>query len=299
MDHYAPALHIGTINRGYFNLPEHEQPGDRSFGKGMDFNKDEMDAFRFTPHGQHIALDMYQLEHYLKEGKLPIGRKFIVRKNTVNRYSNCWENIYTKKIEYTEYVDVFGASARSQYWRQSSCRAFRPGVYVLIGLKKSYEKESHGYHEYENNENYVIFLKGTDAHTTGLGYVAIDDFDPLGIQEWSPVHLHTASHKLTDINEYHGTQLVSEKTSFAQPSVPGLFNHQDTVTGVRIGEEEYRYKHGVPAPYENSIYGTATGYGINAGQVASHGNPATDLHFGYVVQQPHVRHVERHYRYGP
>merc|ERR1719341_465608 len=75
-------------------------------------------------------------------------------------------------------------------------------------------------------------------------------------------------------------------TCFAQPDVPQLFNHQDTFSGVKIGQDDYRLKHNVFAPYENSIYGTATGVGISGEHDSTH------LHHGRVVHQPYYpRHV--------
>jgi len=287
MDHFAPALHVGTINRGYFSKPEFEAPGDRSFGKGMDFNADEMDAFKYRPHGQHIAIDMDHLEEYLKHGKLPIGRKFIVRRNIVTGYSKCWTNVHTKHIEYQEFVDVFSKSARDEYWNEFGCKAVVPGVYTLVGLKKSVEmNENPDRHDPYKTSHYVLFLKGTNAHTTGLGYLAISDFDPLGLQEDTPVRLDTARHILDSTSDYDGSSFVQRKYMFAQPDVPQLFNHQDTFSGVKIGQDDYRLKHNVFAPYENSIYGTATGVGISGEHDSTH------LHHGRVVHQPyHPRHV--------
>jgi len=46
---YAPALHVGKINRGHFPKPELLQPRHRVMGYNSDFNQGDASAFRYTP----------------------------------------------------------------------------------------------------------------------------------------------------------------------------------------------------------------------------------------------------------
>jgi len=58
-DMFAPALHVGKINRGNFLNPELNLPADRAFGDPYhsDFHADEMrsGAFEYRPRGQKIV----------------------------------------------------------------------------------------------------------------------------------------------------------------------------------------------------------------------------------------------------
>ena len=58
-DMFAPALHVGKINRGKFLNPEINLPADRAFGDPYhsDFHADEMrsGAFEYRPRGQKIV----------------------------------------------------------------------------------------------------------------------------------------------------------------------------------------------------------------------------------------------------
>ena len=45
---YAPALHVGKINRGHYPKPELLQPRHRVMGYNSDFNQGDTIAFRFT-----------------------------------------------------------------------------------------------------------------------------------------------------------------------------------------------------------------------------------------------------------
>jgi len=58
-DMFAPALHVGKINRGLFSNPELNLPADRAFGDAYhsDFHADEMSsgAFEYRPRGQKIV----------------------------------------------------------------------------------------------------------------------------------------------------------------------------------------------------------------------------------------------------
>merc|ERR1712179_394066 len=46
---YAPALHVGKINRGHFPKPELLQPRHRVMGYNSDFNQGDDSAFGYTP----------------------------------------------------------------------------------------------------------------------------------------------------------------------------------------------------------------------------------------------------------
>jgi len=46
---YAPALHVGKINRGSFQKPELVHPKHRVMGWDSDFHHQDADAFRYTP----------------------------------------------------------------------------------------------------------------------------------------------------------------------------------------------------------------------------------------------------------
>ena len=56
MDAYAPALHVGKIDRGQFFNPELNMPADRAFGYQSDFNPEDLKsgAFNIKPQGQKI-----------------------------------------------------------------------------------------------------------------------------------------------------------------------------------------------------------------------------------------------------
>jgi len=56
-DMYAPAKHVGKINRGKFLNPELNLPADRAFGHQSDFHIDDLvssGAFEYRPQGQNI-----------------------------------------------------------------------------------------------------------------------------------------------------------------------------------------------------------------------------------------------------
>jgi len=56
-DMYAPAKHVGKINRGKFLNPELNLPADRAFGHQSDFHIDDLvssGAFEYRPQGQKI-----------------------------------------------------------------------------------------------------------------------------------------------------------------------------------------------------------------------------------------------------
>ena len=132
MDHYAPALHIGTINTGEYRNPFLEDPKYRSFGIGSDFNIQDMDAFKFTPQGEHLTLDMDQLEELINSGYLPLGKRFNVDNHLITGYSVCWFGKNQKNVELLGTVDAFSSEARVAYWTQSNCGSFRQGKYELI-----------------------------------------------------------------------------------------------------------------------------------------------------------------------
>jgi len=56
-DMFAPALHVGRINRGTFLNPELNLPADRAIGHKPDFHDAELlsGAFEYRPHGQKIV----------------------------------------------------------------------------------------------------------------------------------------------------------------------------------------------------------------------------------------------------
>merc|ERR1711936_24041 len=56
-DMFAPALHVGKINRGTFLNPEVNLPADRAIGHKPDFHDAELfsGAFEYRPHGQKIV----------------------------------------------------------------------------------------------------------------------------------------------------------------------------------------------------------------------------------------------------
>jgi len=56
-DMFAPALHVGKINRGTFLNPELNLPADRAIGHKPDFHDAELfsGAFEYRPHGQKIV----------------------------------------------------------------------------------------------------------------------------------------------------------------------------------------------------------------------------------------------------
>jgi len=56
-DMFAPALHVGKINRGIFLNPELNLPADRAIGHKPDFHDAELlsGAFEYRPHGQKIV----------------------------------------------------------------------------------------------------------------------------------------------------------------------------------------------------------------------------------------------------
>ena len=56
-DMFAPALHVGKINRGTFLNPELNLPVDRAIGHKPDFHDAELfsGAFEYRPHGQKIV----------------------------------------------------------------------------------------------------------------------------------------------------------------------------------------------------------------------------------------------------
>jgi len=56
-DAYAPAFHVGKINRGTFLNPELNLPADRAFGQDSDFNAGELNSgtFSFTPKAQKFV----------------------------------------------------------------------------------------------------------------------------------------------------------------------------------------------------------------------------------------------------
>merc|ERR550519_2704647 len=65
MDHYAPALHVGTINRGTITAPGAGATKDRIFGYNPDFNRGDWHALKFKPRGQYHQFKNKHLD-YLK-----------------------------------------------------------------------------------------------------------------------------------------------------------------------------------------------------------------------------------------
>jgi len=56
-DAYAPAFHVGKINRGTYLNPELNLPADRAFGRDSDFNSGDLTsgAFSFAPQAQKFV----------------------------------------------------------------------------------------------------------------------------------------------------------------------------------------------------------------------------------------------------
>ena len=56
-DMFAPAKHVGKINRGIFQNPEINLPADRAFGHKSDFYDHDLisGAFEYRPRGQKIV----------------------------------------------------------------------------------------------------------------------------------------------------------------------------------------------------------------------------------------------------
>jgi len=63
-DMFAPALHVGKINRGTFLNPELNLPADRAIGHKPDFHDAELfsGAFEYRPHGQKIVARKVDVE---------------------------------------------------------------------------------------------------------------------------------------------------------------------------------------------------------------------------------------------
>jgi len=81
MDHYAPALHIGTINRGTIHNPAAGGPADRIFGYNPDFNRGDYHAFKFKPRGQFQQWKNKPVD-FIKNWKyLPAGAEFFYNPN--------------------------------------------------------------------------------------------------------------------------------------------------------------------------------------------------------------------------
>jgi hypothetical protein len=285
MDHYAPALHVGTIDTGVLRNPYLEDAKDRSFGIGADFNIEDMTAFKFTPQGQHLVLDFEQLEELIESGFLPVGKRLNIDERLITGYSQCWFGKKGKKFEALGSVDPMSAASRYAYWDRADCHNFHEGRYELLGLKKSYKPD--GY------PNWVIFLRR--HHTT----VAVSDFDPAALQGANPFLHKTAQHQLAE----HTTDLdgmitaTSEKYRFTQPGISHITGAQYTPTGGRPGFTADRYK----APkqkgdYDNSIlWSTTTGY---------HYNPYNEDYVQYgknlnLIGQPHAPHFNYQHRAPP
>jgi len=63
-DMFAPALHVGKINRGKFQDPQLNLPADRAFGHNSDFYIDDFvsEAFEYRPQGQKILATKVDVE---------------------------------------------------------------------------------------------------------------------------------------------------------------------------------------------------------------------------------------------
>lgn len=81
MDHYAPALHIGTINRGSIMHPAMGGPADRIFGYNPDFNRQDHHAFKFKPRGQFQNYANKPLDYFKSMKYLPAGAEFFYNPN--------------------------------------------------------------------------------------------------------------------------------------------------------------------------------------------------------------------------
>ena len=259
MDHYAPALHVGTINTGEFRNPFLEDPKYRSFGIGSDFNVQDMEAFKFTPQGQHLAFDMNQLEELISSGYLPLGKRLNIDHHLITGYSQCWFGKYVKNMEILGTVDAFSTESRSLYWNQINCGSFKPGTYELLGIKKSYEAGHKGYN------NWVIFLKATFGY---FGTVAIGQFNPAGLQGASPFLQRTPQQQLTQNfrNEDGEITSSSDKYLFKQAGISHVTGSQYNPSGSRLGFNQDRYQ----AAHQNGMYDNSVLWSTTTGK---HYNP--------------------------
>jgi len=81
MDHFAPALHIGTINRGSIANHAAGGPADRIFGYNPDFNRGDYHAFKFKPRGQFQNYKNKPLDYFKSLKYLPAGAEFFYNPN--------------------------------------------------------------------------------------------------------------------------------------------------------------------------------------------------------------------------
>jgi len=81
MDHFAPALHIGTINRGTIANHAAGGPADRIFGYNPDFNRGDWHAFKFKPRGQFQNVKNKPLDYFKSLKYLPAGAEFFYNPN--------------------------------------------------------------------------------------------------------------------------------------------------------------------------------------------------------------------------
>merc|ERR1712002_1451254 len=73
-DAYAPASHVGKINRGSFLNPELNLPAHRAFGHNSDFNVGDLSsgAFSHTPQAQRSTLMLVLQRRLAKSQVCPL-----------------------------------------------------------------------------------------------------------------------------------------------------------------------------------------------------------------------------------
>ena len=117
----------------------------------MDFNDGDMNAFKFTPRGQHVAATNEDLVAYLSRGLLPVGKLFQADAKFINKYSKCWSiNCYTAEATIAKFSLK---SPRSADYIEVKCGNFFPAVYKVLGIKNG----NAGY----GQDQLVIFLQST------------------------------------------------------------------------------------------------------------------------------------------
>merc|ERR1711920_422622 len=90
----------------------------------------------------------------------------------------------------------------------------------------------HAHIDFAKPRTVVIMLKNIKTNS----YIAVVNFNPQALQEWSPVKIKTGYAKLT---EAQGDGLLTEKYLFKQASLPATQNHEQTMSGSKTGYNEY------------------------------------------------------------